>query len=95
MVIKNIITRLSFAGIGVFGIFTASPNIMMSASGSDAALLAGTLGIISSGSFIMSGISGVFHNSYKLPLKIARSFGFLGIITQISAFVVPSLIYNE
>jgi len=93
-IIINIMNRVGFAGVGLFGVCSALPNIMMSASGSNSAILAGSTGLIASSLLVMSGISGVFYNRY-IPLKIGKTLGCFGIIAQISAFVLPSLIFNE
>jgi len=92
---NNILERMLVfvSGTGI-GIITLMPNIMMSDSGSKQGGLAAVIGLSASASFAASGITGLLHNKY-LPPVIATGLFCLGGILQVSAFVVPQIVYRN
>ena len=83
--IIDIIIRC-FYGICIFGfgIISFIPNIMMSASGTQAV----KLGIFASFLFCLSGILGLLNSPY-IPLFFANISLVLALLLQISVFTLP------
>jgi hypothetical protein len=77
--------RFGFLSVGAFGVVSILPNIMMSDKGTELSMLSAKLGTTSSGLFILSGITGIFHGAY-IPIQIANILFNFGLITQCSAF---------
>jgi hypothetical protein len=83
--LQSIVIRSIFAGVGVVGVASIIPNVMMNDSGNNS--LGSKTGLFASGLFIASGVAGVIHNAY-LPIIIGNMLGVAGLITQLAAFAM-------
>lgn len=81
--------RFGFGVTGIFGFMTILPNVMMSDSGTKETMIASSIGLTSSILLISSGCIGLL-NKY-LPLTYAVNLRKLGVITQLCAFITPSI----
>lgn len=80
--LQQLVIRCGFACVGGFGVMSSIPNAMLSETG------AANIGLCASGSFCLAGITGILHNRL-IPLPIPIALYHIGMVLQISAFVVP------
>ena len=87
IMIAQIINRILIAVIGIgLGLVLFIPNAMMCDSGTKVALLAAYIGMAACVSFVVGGIVGAIYQKWYCLLP--------GLILQISAFVVPAMLYK-
>lgn len=80
-----LLPRLSiFATNSLIGVITFIPNVMLSDSGTEKAILASQCGVLSSATFVSAGVAGL------LPIPPGVTIGLTGaaVCLQIAAFAV-------
>jgi hypothetical protein len=82
-----ILTRVCFAGVGLFGTMTIMPNFMLREDGKKTSIMSSNVGLIASGLFVISGIGGLFSDSFKTYICIGCGAS----VTQLLAFMIPDI----
>jgi len=91
--IEQRLERVGFGFIGLFGVGIFVPNLFLFDSNTFETILAGKIGLIASGTFMLSGITGMFHNKY-IPKKIGHVLFVSAVSLQSMAIIIPCLIHE-